>query len=78
VAQTHLVYAGRTGKVPSWAGVTESSILFVVAGCSSDYNDKWFPVARSFVKGENPKLGTKNALEGLGNPEKGARGGFLP
>jgi hypothetical protein len=47
------------------AGVTESSILFVVAGCSSDYNDKWFPVARSFVKGENPKLGTKKALESL-------------
>ena len=46
-----------------------------MADYSSDYNDKWFPVARSFVKGENPKLGIKKALEGaLKGGKRGVRG----
>jgi hypothetical protein len=47
-----------------------------VAGTAFNYNDKWFPVARSFVKGKNPDLGTKNALENLLNKEKGANRGL--
>jgi len=42
-----------------------------VAGTGVNYKEKWFPVARSFVKGKNPDLGTKNALEDLLNKEKG-------
>jgi hypothetical protein len=39
--------------------------LVVVAGTDCNYNDKWFPVARSFIEGKNPKSGIKKALEAL-------------